>query len=265
MDLKPSSSVRTLEVEMTFRDALVVATILAIPLAARAQPVNGPYVGLGIGWNYLESEQLKGISTNTAQFGDISRNINNKNVNFGSGLVALGSVGWGFGNGIRLEVEGNYRGNYRNQHGQEPSITSLRINVTESGGENKAGVMVNALYDFTDLFGAGITPYLGGGIGWQSIQGGGVFVGQPFIYSRNGNTNAFGYQAIAGMSYTLASIDPGLALTAEYRFLGVGGNRSVTGNVITRGGRTTGVKLDFGPESNQAIIFGVRYAFGRAR
>ena len=81
---------------MTFRNALVVATILTVPLVARAQPVSGPYVGLGIGWNYLASQEMKGISANTAEFGNVGRSLNDKNINFGSGFVALGSCRLGF-------------------------------------------------------------------------------------------------------------------------------------------------------------------------
>ena len=257
---------------MTFRNALVVATILTIPLAARAQPVSGPYVSLGVGWNYLASEQIKGVSANTALFGDVSREVNNKNVNFGSGVVGLGAVGWGFGNGIRVEVEGNYRYNSTNQNGNGTNVGQHAF-VAGSGGESKAGVMVNALYDFTDIIAPGITPYIGGGAGWQSITGGkttvqaispgGIFVGQPFVLRSSGNQDAFAYQAILGVSYTLASVDPGLALTLEYRFFGVGGDKSFNGSIIGPTGRQTPAKVSTGPEQNHAVIFGVRYAFNR--
>jgi outer membrane protein OmpA-like peptidoglycan-associated protein len=251
----------------------MAATILAIPLAARAQPVTGPYVSLGVGWNYLQSQEIKGVSTDTTQFGNVGRSVNNKNINFGSGVVGLGAVGWGFGNGIRVEVEGNYRYNSTNQYGNGSNLNTSRSFVAESGGESKAGVMVNALYDFTDLIQPGITPYLGAGVGWQSITGGkttvqglapgGVWVGQPFVLRSSGNQDAFAYQAIVGVSYTLASVDPGLALTLEYRFFGVGGDKSFTGDIIAPNGRQTPAKIGTGPEYNHAIIFGARYAFGR--
>ena len=38
---------------MTFRKALLAATMLALPVAAQAQPVTGLYVGAGIGINML--------------------------------------------------------------------------------------------------------------------------------------------------------------------------------------------------------------------
>ena len=47
---------------MRFRRALLVATILATPLAARAQPITGLYVGAGAGVNWHNQQDLKGFS-----------------------------------------------------------------------------------------------------------------------------------------------------------------------------------------------------------
>jgi OmpA-OmpF porin, OOP family len=41
---------------MKFRIALVAATVLALPLAARAQPITGLYVGAGAGANIMLNE-----------------------------------------------------------------------------------------------------------------------------------------------------------------------------------------------------------------
>ena len=256
------------------RIALLATTILGLSVPALAQPVAGPYVSLGVGWNYLQDEQIKNISVGTTAFGTVtSRNLNNRNVNFGSGIVGLGSVGWGFGNGLRVELEGNYRGNYRNQNGQGPTTVNPglgnAINVTKSGGEQKEGAMVNAFYDFTDAFGRGITPYIGAGVGYQRVELGSTqfslltpgSTGQVFNGRAGNGINAFGYQAIAGASYNLVSVDPGLYLTLEYRFLGVGGDRSGTGTISGTNGRSYNLKVSSGPEYNQGIVVGVRYAF----
>ena len=78
------------------RKALLAVTILAaaVPAVSRAQVSNGPisglYVDAGVGWNYLESEQLKNFSTQNAAFGGVS--VNNKSVNFGSGLGTVLSL-----------------------------------------------------------------------------------------------------------------------------------------------------------------------------
>src|SRR3954469_24960089 len=91
------------------RKLLLAATVLAAPVAlatgAAAQPITGLYIGAGAGANFMEQQQTRlGLTSPGAAlvYGRSS---------FDTGLAALGSVGWGFGNGLRLEVEGNYRHN----------------------------------------------------------------------------------------------------------------------------------------------------------
>jgi OmpA-OmpF porin, OOP family len=253
-------------IKWMYRTALAAATILALPLVAEAQPIDGLYIGGGVGWNYLQSEQLKNISAQSGRFGGVS--VSNRNVNFGSGIVTLGSVGWGFGNGLRAELEGNFRDNASNQNGGGSSFAAVR--TISGGGETKTGAMVNAFYDFTDAFGPGITPYVGVGVGWQYIRANNIQIsgplpagpgaGAPFLFRLNNGTNAFAYQAILGASYTLSSIDPGLALTAEYRYMGTGGNRTYKAQFFAPQ-VARGTNIQVGMENNQAIILGVRYAF----
>ena len=45
---------------MTLRKALLAATVLALPVAAQAQPVSGLYVGAGAGVNYRTSAAASG-------------------------------------------------------------------------------------------------------------------------------------------------------------------------------------------------------------
>ena len=57
-------------------------------------------------------------------------------------MGGVASVGYGLGNGLRLEVEGNFRqnGNRARLHDRFPTFT---------GGNNETyGAMFNALYDF---------------------------------------------------------------------------------------------------------------------
>ena len=91
---------------MSFRKTLLAATVLMAPAIAQAQPVNGLYVagGAGVNWHDNVSGQgtgFDGFEVQTATFG-IRTDI---------GWVGVVSVGWGFGNGLRLELEGNYRSN----------------------------------------------------------------------------------------------------------------------------------------------------------
>ena len=120
------------------------------------------------------------------------------------GGVGLVSLGCGFGNGVRTEIEGDYRYNGLNK------ITDVPGNGSVSGSEQKYGPMVNLLYDFNGLSPT-FAPYMGAGgrYQWTTDRG-------------SSAEGAFAYRAIP-----VASV-PGLAVTAEYRFMGMPGNASTT-------------------------------------
>ena len=92
---------------MTLRKGLLAATILSLPLAAQAQPVTGLYVGAGVGANFrLDPDgdysrsliSTLGAPTNTAS--------GTAKMSTEPNIMGVLSVGWGFGNGLRAEVEG---------------------------------------------------------------------------------------------------------------------------------------------------------------
>ena len=87
-------------------------------------------------------------------------------------------------------------------------------------------------------------PYIGAGAGYQWVQETLSFRGA----SGSKTKGAFAYQAIGDAALPILSV-PGLAVTAEYRFLGTSGDRNYSG-----------VKL--GNDYNHSILLGVRYAFG---
>jgi len=247
---------------MTLRKALLAATMLALPLgAAQAQPVTGLYVGAGVGANFRHDPDLDGQEVK----------LNNP------GWVGLGSVGWGFGNGLRVEVEGNYR---QNEIRRLPPVGALPgttiTGVATSTGELKTyGAMVNVLYDLN--FGWPVIPYIGvgAGAGWNEIAGSRQTVffrnaaGQAGTITATGNDRDvhFAYQAIAGVGYSLGAFVPGLALTAEYRFYGTLEpklnvdivQRNAAGAAVASG--TNRISPD---NFNHSILLGVRYNFGVA-
>ncbi|MDR3529131.1 MAG: OmpA family protein [Rhodopila sp.] len=258
---------------MGFRNALVAATILALPLAANAQPVNGLYIGGGVGPDFQLKEQVKNLQLNSGTLGSLSTS---GNMDFSTGFAGLMNLGWGFGNGLRAEIEGNYR----NTHGS--GFTGFtRFGALSGGGdEEKYGPMVNALYDFVGLT-PYVQPYIGAGVGVQFVNDNnfhgynntafavGATTVPPggFTATASGTKTVFAYQAIVGAAVPIAGI-PGLAVTAEYRFLGTAGDRSEGAHysVTTAGGRTgTGTgSAQFGPTYDNAVLFGIRYNFGVA-
>ncbi len=96
---------------MQLRSALLAATILATPIAASAQPVTGLYIGGGAGVNITQKENISGVSLGIPALSGVNLSTNG-NLNGSTGFVGLVNVGWGFGNGFRAEIEGNYRNNH---------------------------------------------------------------------------------------------------------------------------------------------------------
>src|SRR5271166_3491301 len=98
---------------MKLRSVLLAATILAAPLAANAQPIDGLYVGAGAGFNYLSQTDIKGFQPSTTLLGFPGGGVGSPNnlaltgtsvgagkLNYDGGFVGLGSLGYGLGNGL---------------------------------------------------------------------------------------------------------------------------------------------------------------------
>jgi outer membrane protein OmpA-like peptidoglycan-associated protein len=253
---------------------------MALPFAASAQPVTGLYIGAGVGVNIMQQENVKNLSFPTlAPLGSGLSTSGNFNGN--TGFAGVLSVGWGFGNGLRLEVEGNYRNN------KPDGVTGFNRTGNISGGstEQKFGGMANVLYDF--MVSPWFQPYIGGGVGYigvsekwhfsntTAIPTGSVGIGGVGIVpapgvapgalgvSGQGTKGAFAYQAILGAAFPVYQIAPGLAFTAEYRFFGTSGNRTYSGTA-TAGSASTAAGVQFGPSYNHSILVGLRYNFGQA-
>jgi outer membrane protein OmpA-like peptidoglycan-associated protein len=241
------------EVEMKFRNVLAGATILALPLAANAQPVTGIYVGAGAGINIMSSQRAE-LSVRRVDIPgsvDLSPQV---------GPAFSLSLGYGLGNGLRTEIEGSYRNN--NFSGSTGTIGAITTSGTR---EQKMGAMVNVLYDFVGV--SFVQPYIGAGVGYQWVKESGLHVrGADFSVNAPEDTQGkFAYQGIIGVAYPILSA-PGLALTFDYRFMGLVGQRNygaVTSTTGVGGGTVLStVKLDH--NYNNTIMVGVRYNFGVA-
>ena len=101
---------------MKFRKALLGATLLGAagvgaPGPALGQAVNGLYIGAGAGANFMHDESIR-VRSFPAGFPAAQRGrIGPRSLSYDTGFVGLASVGYGFGNGLRVEVEGSYRQN----------------------------------------------------------------------------------------------------------------------------------------------------------
>jgi outer membrane protein OmpA-like peptidoglycan-associated protein len=237
---------------MSLKKALLAATILSLPVAAQAQPISGLYVGAGVGANYREFTTKNIPATNTGL----------DKVSTLWGWAGVGSIGWGFGNGIRAEIEGNYRNNGAR------NMALGRVRGSAIGGTiHQYGVMGNAFYDLAlgDMMGMGVsvTPYIGGGVGyvWNDYRN---VVGRNSATNRvaiDGNEGRFAYQGIGGVAWGLGAMAPGLSLTTEYRFFGTS-NPSISAGNIANNGTAVAAPRNYTPTNiNHSVLVGLRYAF----
>jgi len=215
--------------------------VVAVPLTARAQPFRGVYVNLGAGFDLAPDVGATPPSSFAGSNIQLDRN---------DGFTGLGSLGYAFGNGFRLELEGSYR-----QNGLH-SLNGTYASTSASGNIDSYGVMGNLLFDM-DIGKPWLYPYLGGGIGYSWDQLSSARLNQSGTsFSGNDSSGGFAYQAIAGLSFPVSGV-PGLSITTEYRYHSVVGDQTFHGS--TPGGSAN---LTLGTQHDHDFLLGVRYAFG---
>jgi OOP family OmpA-OmpF porin len=228
---------------MRFRSLPLAAALLAAPFAAEAQPFQGLYIGAGAGVYWPNSINV------TTSVASTPRPRISPSVGFG----AVGSAGYALGNGMRFELEGNYR-QANIGRGTGPGSPSF------SGTLQTYGVLANALFDM-DIRVPWLYPYVGAGAGyaWTHLRNFRVTPSAPplGVVSSNATQGSFAYQAIAGLAFPIPNV-PGLSLTAEYRFFGVVGGRSYAATMTPPGGP---FPMKLNQQYSNNFLFGVRYAF----
>ncbi len=238
---------------MSLRKALLAATVLALPVAAQAQPVSGFYVGAGAGLNYLQESD---VTISGGGFTGVAPGLRTGSVEFNYGFGGVISLGYGFGNGVRAEIEGNYR---QNDVDSVSGFTGVATPRSTSGTARSYGIMANALYDFDMGAGSFFHPYVGIGAGYVITDWDNVSVRNAAgTTTVDGNQGRFAYQAIVGAAFPIPSVAPGLAVTAEYRFMGT---LQPELDARTSGGLRGNAEVD---NFNHSLFLGLRYAFGVA-
>jgi len=246
--------------------------MLMLPLAAEAQtptePVSGVYLGAAGGFNIKTNPNINNVVSNIPGAGGIT--TPNANLSTSLGGAAVGSVGYGLGNGLRVEIELDYRGNsFSNTSGN--NLRGLGASTGASGSERLYGPMVNFDYDFNNLV-PYVVPYVGLGLGYQRAHlqnfsttfAGTAAAREPTITSQDTRA-AFAVQGILGAAYNIAQV-PGLALTAEYRLMALTGTRTYDAGLTVataEGPATRFGKFQLGHDLNNTFLFGVRYNFGQ--
>jgi OmpA-OmpF porin, OOP family len=191
---------------------------MPLPSLEPAPPLTGLYIGGGAGFNWMQNQHLI----------DATGTAGNASLQSHFGFAGIGSIGWALPNGIRVELEGDYRNN-QFAHGLD-----FGFPARAGGREIKYGPMVNVLYDMTNVLSqyTGLTipyfaPYIGVGIGYQWAHLAGFTAsgssGFPSVAS-NDTYGAIAYQFILGGAVPIPSVR-GLAMTVEYRFFGMGSRK----------------------------------------
>jgi OmpA-OmpF porin, OOP family len=191
---------------------------------------KGVYLGAGLGANFQEDNRFPVAGGTTTSYNP--------------GPVGVLSLGYAFGNGLRLELEPGYRYN---------DVDSITGSTVGGGRSQIFSTMANVLWDFNNFqaMGVPLVPHIGGGVGWAHIwdQEGPHGAGGLQVKGQN---DAAAYQAIGGVEYGLT---PQLKLGLDYRYFTA---RDTFLRVNTTGGPRTNV----GDFNDHAILFTVRYSFG---
>jgi OmpA-OmpF porin, OOP family len=231
---------------MPYRKMLPLVAVLGVPFAAGAQPVQGLYVGGGIGANLAQDPR---VSAGTV-FGGMSH------IQESPGAVGEASIGYGLGWGPRIELEGDFARN------SIQKLSGTTFPTKADGSVRTWGVMLNALYDF-DLGALGfpwVYPYVGAGAGyqWTNLHNA-SFTGTGFRFGTDWTSGAFAMQGIIGAAMPIQSV-PGLSATLDYRFMDILGGAQFHGVKNVVGGGTFD-EIQLHNQFNHSIILGVRYAF----
>ncbi len=165
-------------------------------------------------------------------------------INFHNSYAGDTAVGYGFGDGFRVELNGEFFRNTDHKLSYNGGTQTLA-----NGGLNTYGPMVNALYDMD--IGLPIFPYVGAGVGyqWQKY----VTPLKSTFDGVGGTRGSVAYNIIAGVSYPLPMV-PGLSLTGEYKFTQLVESRNY--HDYEAGGDTW---AHIGQSSSHTFLVGLRY------
>ncbi len=260
MPLLPTLSTKPRGRDAGRRVALLATTLLGAalgillpgPRARAASPVDGPYVDLGAGYNLLADIYAHPRLTPENQPATRYR--------FGEGFVGAGALGWGFGNGLRVEVEGAY------DYNVPANRVTTAVPARADGNQGTYGVFGNVFYDLDPkLVGINedfVHPYAGVGAGvlWTHFAPFTTYAQDNSQVFRLGGTGAnFAYQGIVGLGFPIGAV-PGLTATVDYRLIGIQVNSGAAGESFTPRGVSKG-SVDLSPAFLHQFTVGLSYAF----
>ena len=148
-------------------------------------------------------------------------------------IIGVG-VGYQFNDFLRADVTGEYRGNQGFSFIRSDKADPFQSISAYSGKLSTVLVLANAYIDLGNFY--GITPFVGGGIGFahhrfSGFQDSGfINFGGGFGYAGTRESTEFAWAVHAGLAY---SINERLKLEASYRYASLGS--PVAGQIICQG------------------------------
>ena len=105
---------------LRLRSFLLTSALTFVPAVASATTISGLYVDGGAGYNNVQDQH---VHANGTPNGDALPKFS---VNHGTGYTGFGAIGYGFGNGLRVEAEGLYNSSEDNytQNVEENNATN---------------------------------------------------------------------------------------------------------------------------------------------
>ncbi len=141
---------------MRLRSFLLTSALTFAPVVASATTISGLYVDGGAGYNLVQDQH---VHANTPANGDA---VSKFTVHHGTGFTGFGAVGWGFGNGLRVEAEGLYNFSHDNYTSEERTqeFVSSPVSTEYLKGKDLYVKPWDGTYRnlFTN-YGGGTTPY----------------------------------------------------------------------------------------------------------
>jgi opacity protein-like surface antigen len=210
---------------------IVTTLIFSAVSAFAADP--GLYVNVNVGPTYGSDSNYKDSNTSSGPASVVKYDI---------GVVAGIAIGHDYGNNVRSEIEAVYH-----------TEMARSININGVGTANygstvsSIGGLVSGYYDIKQASLAGLTPFVGAGIGVANVSiGNGYVAGSKAVNITD--SAVFAYQLSAGASY---QITPKIAAQIGYRYF-------ATSNAdfhFTDGGSG---KAEY---ATNDVLFGLRYKF----
>lgn len=230
---------------MTKRLSLLASTAIATAMLSAAPAEAGNfYVKMFGGANWVADTNLTAI--------DASNTSDTMTWSIGgdTGWVVGGAVGYDLNEilrGWRTELEVSYRENQRDGGWTTNTFGGSAFGNLDIDHTSLA-VMANAWYEFPI---AGVSPYIGGGIGWARSRFKGTYdisVGTdvPFEFENNG----FAWQLGAGVNFP---VKPGVTLGLGYRYFR-GPQVTVESYGQVLGGPSNAARADVDTENHSVVL-----------